>query len=95
MRIQATTTGPTGAQNAFNLRGSEIQELWRQGAQSPFSALVAGAGQSRTLTGSANADLVRVAGVYGDWKSVLGIDPQVGRWFSKEEENRGDQTAPS
>jgi len=93
VRIQVTTTGPNGNQNAFNLRGSEIQELWQQGEQSPLSALVAGSAQNRTLTDGDRADLVRVAGVHGAWKSVLGVEPILGRWFSTEEEKRGDQGA--
>ena len=92
VRIQATTTGPNGTQDAFNLRGSEIEALWQQGDQSPFSALVAGAGQSRTVTDGDKADLLRVSGVYGDWSSVFAIKPILGRWFSIEEQQRGDQS---
>jgi putative ABC transport system permease protein len=90
-RIQATTTGPAGDQNAFNLRGGEIQELWQQGDESPFSSLLAATVQNRTLTGRDSVDLIRVASFYGAWESVLGVHPVVGRWFSAEEEKRGDQ----
>ena len=92
VRVQATTTGANGSQNAFNLRGSEIQELWQQGDQSPFSALLAGSGQSRTVTDGMKADLVRVSGVYGAWDAVFGTGPVLGRWFSADEQQRGDQS---
>ncbi|HEY2844457.1 MAG TPA: ABC transporter permease [Bryobacteraceae bacterium] len=92
IRLRAANTSPNGSQNAFNLRGSEILELQSQRSQSPFTHLVAGTIHNQTLTGDGDASLLRVAGIYGDWESVLGVPPVLGRWFSPEEERRGDQS---
>ena len=92
VRMRATTTGPAGDQNAFNLRGSEIQVLEDQAATSPFSALVALDVENRTLLGAEAPERISVSGYHGDWDSVLGIRPLIGRWFSQEEERRGDQS---
>jgi putative ABC transport system permease protein len=92
VRMRATTTGPTGEQNAFNLRGSEVQILEQQGDASPFASLLAIDVENRTLTGGDTAERVSVTGYHGAWNSVLGIQPVLGRWFSAEEEKRGDQS---
>ncbi len=92
VRIRATNSGPGGEENAFNLRGPEIQVLEQAGDSSPFSSIVALAVQNRTATGGDTAERVPVCALYGGWKTVLGVMPPVGRWFSPEEERRGDQS---
>src|SRR5262249_42660742 len=72
----------------YNLRGAEIFELERQPG-GPFQALVAGTVHNATLTGGDNADLLRVAGIYGDWNSVFGPQISLGRWFSGQERAQG------
>ena len=92
VRIRATNTGPSGNQNAFNLRGGEVQLLQQQGNTSPFSSLLALDVEDRTLTGGETPERIGVAGYQGNWNSVLGIKPITGRWFSEEEERQGDQS---
>ncbi len=92
VRLRATTTGPTGDQNAFNLRAGEIQAIEQLGDSSPFVSTLALNVQNRTLTGGEKAEQVSVSVHHGEWNSVLGIKPAMGRWFSPDEENRGDQS---
>ncbi len=92
VRIRSANTGPTGVQNTFNLHGAEILELQRQGANGPFSSLLAEEVESRTLTGEGEGNLLRVAAIYGDWRTVLGVAPVQGRWFTPEEGARGNDS---
>ena len=87
VRIRATNVGPGGEENAFNLRGAEIFALEKS---SPFSDLVSMAVQDRTLIGGEAPERISVATYYGDWEQLLGVRPVLGRWFTAEEEHRGD-----
>ncbi len=92
VRVRTTLNGPSGVQNAVNLRGVEVLAVEQQGELSPFSSVVALAGENRTLTGSETPERVSVISYQGDWNSVLGVHPIAGRWFSPDEQIRGDQS---
>jgi putative ABC transport system permease protein len=92
VRILASESDPSGGRITFNAHGDQYGVLKAQQEGSPFVAMVALNGESRTLTGQGTPERINVIGCVDDWQAVLGVRPVLGRWFSAQEQKQGESS---
>jgi putative ABC transport system permease protein len=94
LRLLTSYRRPDGSISTVTVRGREFNVLEKltASAQSPFSAIVGLEDANVTLTGVNTPERLTVLHTTPGWVNTMGVKPILGRWFSADEERRGEDS---
>lgn len=87
VRLRSYVLGPDGEQRAYNFPPRDAVVVREENRT--FTDLVAMNGSSLALPGEGSPERVSAVGVTAGWNELLGVEPDLGRSFTTEEEAAG------
>jgi len=87
VRLRSYVLGPEGEQQAYNFPPRDAVVV-REGNRT-LTGLVAMNGGSLALPGEGSPERVEAVGVTAGWSALLGVEPELGRSFTADEEAAG------
>lgn len=87
LRLRSFALSASGGERVYNMPDRDVLAI--QSMSRTLSAVAASRGFDLTLVGGDRAERLRAVEVSEGWAGLLGVEPELGRVFTAEEEERG------